>query len=169
MTVHQMIADAREAQASYGHMFAELRLPLFESQLLPLISFPSKLAQACLRLRLVYIRKIERPEGMIVDQLMDALKLGIGLACTLKGQYEDFLSPDPTGRWNVPECLSPGYDETILEAVRELFKILHLKLKAGNRSSYFKETDLLEAQWATLNDVSMMVTGGAFLVAEQLW
>jgi len=169
MTSHVLIGDARDAQVSLGHVFTELKLPSFEGELLPLISFPSKLAQACLRLRLVYIRKIEKPEGMILDQLMDDLKLGIGLACTLKRQYEAFLAPDPGGRWNVPECLSPGYDETILEAVRELFKILHWKLKVGNRGSYFKETDVLEAQWATLNDVSMMVTGGAFLVASELW
>ena len=33
----------------------------------------------------------------------------------------------------------------------------------------FKETDVIEAQWATFNDVSLTIPGGASLVAEQLW
>jgi hypothetical protein len=34
---------------------------------------------------------------------------------------------------------------------------------------YFKETDVLEAQWATFNDVSLTVNGGSSMVAEHLW
>ncbi len=31
------------------------------------------------------------------------------------------------------------------------------------------ETDILEAQWPTMIDVSLTVTGGSARVAEQLW
>jgi len=182
VTAHALIGSARDAQVNLGHVFAELNLPTFEHELSPLISFPTKLAQAGLRVRLDYIRKIDKPnQSLILDQMMEDLKVSIGLACTLKRQYESFLARDPDGRWNVPECLVDGYDETILESMKEFFKLLHAKLKgrggSGNNGStsgrtsgmYVKETDVLESQWATLNDVSMMVPGGAVFVAEQLW
>ncbi|THU94881.1 hypothetical protein K435DRAFT_582675, partial [Dendrothele bispora CBS 962.96] len=94
-TSHACVAAARDAQVNLAGLFEEMNLPSFESELIPLISFPTKLAQACLHLRLAYVKKIKDPEMLIIDQMIDDLKIGIGLACTLKRQYEAFLAPDP--------------------------------------------------------------------------
>jgi len=168
-TSHACVAAARDAQVNLAALFEEMNLPSFESELIPLISFPTKLAQACLHLRLAYVKKIKDPEMLIIDQMIDDLKISIGLACTLKRQYEAFLAPDPGGKWVLPQCISEDYDRSILEALEMFFRLIHWKLKSGAKGIYFKETDVLEAQWATLNDVSMTVTGGSCLVAEQLW
>ncbi|KAF5384696.1 hypothetical protein D9757_006245 [Collybiopsis confluens] len=168
VTVHASVAAARDAQVNLAGLFEEMNLPTFESELLPLISFPTKLAQACLHLRLAYIQKIKEPDMLILDQMIDDLKLGIGLACTLKRQYEAFLAPDPDGRWNLPPCISEDYDASILDSMSMFFRLVHWKLKGGAKGVYFKETDVLEAQWATLNDVSLTVSGGSCLVAEQI-
>jgi mitogen-activated protein kinase kinase kinase len=101
--------------------------------------------------------------------MSEDLKLSIGLACTLKRQYETILAPDPGGNWNLPQCINEDYDSTILEALISFFKLIHWKLKSGAKGIYFKETDVLEAQWATFNDVSLTAAGGSCLVAEQLW
>ncbi|GAW08810.1 ste ste11 protein kinase [Lentinula edodes] len=150
VTVHASVAAARDAQVNLAGLFEEMNLPTFENELLPLISFPTKLAQACLHLRLAYVQKIKEPDMLILDQMIDDLKLGIGLACTLKRQYEAFLAPDPGGKWNLPSCINADYDAS------------------GAKGVYFKETDVLEAQWATLNDVGLSVSGGSSLVAEQI-
>ncbi|KIL71828.1 hypothetical protein M378DRAFT_115409 [Amanita muscaria Koide BX008] len=168
VTVHAFVAHAREEQWKYAFLFEEMNLPTFEKALVPLISFPTKLAQAGLRTRLEYVKKLKDPDLLIVEQTMEDVKLSLGLACTLKRQYEDFLSPsDLGGPWNVPECLAEGYDATIAEALTTFFKLLHMKLKSS-KTVYVKETDVLEAQWATLNDVSSAVTGGSCIVAENL-
>lgn len=167
VTVHAFVVSSREAQSNFSPLFEEMNLPTFEKELVPLISFPTKLAQACLRMRLEYVRKLKDPDMLIVEQTMDDLKLGLGLACTLKRQYDDFLTPEPGGNWFVPECLSEDYDATILEGLTTFFKLLHMKLKSS-KGVYVKETDVLEAQWATLNDVSSAVTGGSCVVAENL-
>nr|AEH05927.1 MAPKKK protein [Volvariella volvacea] len=170
-TVYSFIGSAREAQVSSISMFKEMNLPTFERELVPLISFPTNLAQAALRLRLEYVRKVEEPDTrdfILVDQMIDDLKVSIGLACTLKRQYEAFLAPDPHGNWNVPNCIKNDYDSTILEALVIFFKLIHLKLKSGHKGIYFKETDVLEAQWATYNDVSLTAAGGSCVVAEHL-
>jgi mitogen-activated protein kinase kinase kinase len=168
-TVHALIGTARDAQVNLAFYFQEMRLPTFERELTLLISFPTNLVQAILRTRLEYARKLRDPEVLIIDQMTDDLKINIGLACTLKRQYEAFLAPDPGGNWNLPHCISKDYDSVVLEALAFLFKLIHWKLKSGAKSIYFKETDVLEGQWATFNDVSLSTAGGSALVAEQLW
>lgn len=168
VTVHSFVVSSREAQSNFLPVFEIMNLPTFEKELVPLISFPTKLAQACLRMRLEYVRKLKEPDMLIVEQTMDDLKLGLGLACTFKRQYDDFLTPEPGSNWSVPECLSDDYDATILDGLTMFFKLLHMKLKSS-KGVYVKETDVLEAQWATLNDVSSAVNGGSGVVAENLW
>lgn len=168
-TVHAFIGAARDAQVNLAPLFKEMNLPTFERELGPLISFPTKLAQASLRVRLDYVQKLKDPDVLIIDQMTEDLKLSIGLACTLKRQYEAFLTPDPSGKWNLPQCISEDYDSSILEALTIFFRLIHWKLKSGVKGIYFKETDVLEAQWATFNDVSLTVNGGSALVAEELW
>lgn len=169
VTLHMSIGAARDAQVNLATYFQEMNLPTFESQLVPLISFPTRFVQASLRVRLDYVQKLRDPELLIIDQMIEDLKLGIGLACTLKRQYEGFLLPDPSGKWNVPQCISHDFDQTILEAIKLFFRLIHWKLKGGAKGGYFKETDVLDSQWATLNDVSMTIQGGSSLIAEQLW
>ncbi|KAF9243846.1 hypothetical protein BU15DRAFT_42769 [Melanogaster broomeanus] len=167
-TVHSFIGAARDAQVNLSSLFEEMNLPTFENELVPLISFPTKLAQACLRVRLDYVQKLKDPEVLIIDQVTEDVKISMGLACTLKRQYEAFLAPDPGGKWNLPRCITEDYDTTILEALSIFFRLIHWKLKSGVKGIYFKETDVIESQWATLNDVSMTVVGGSSLVAEQV-
>lgn len=168
-TVYSFIGAARDAQVNMGKSFRELNLPSFEMELVPLISFPTRLAQASLRVRLTNVQKLRDPDVLIIDQMTDDLKLSIGLACTLKRQYEAFLTADPGGHWSLPSCISEDYDTTILEALAEFFKLIHWKLKSSSKGIYFKETDILEAQWATFNDVSLTAADGSKLVSEQLW
>lgn len=169
VTVHAFIGAARDAQVNLSSLFMEMNLPTFDKELVPLISFPTTLLQASLKVRLDYVQKLKDPEVLIIDQMTEDMKLSIGLACTLKRQYAVFMTPDPGGKWNLPQCISDNYDSTILEALTIFFRLIHWKLKSGVKGIYFKETDVLEAQWATFNDVSLTTAGGSSLVAEQLW
>ncbi|KAH9937397.1 kinase [Fomitopsis serialis] len=155
-TIHALVGTTRDAHVNLAPMFREMNLPSFEKELVPLVSFLTNLAQAVLRVRLDYAQKLKNPDVLIIDQMTEDLKVKIGFACTLKRQYEAFLIPDPGGNWKLPPCISDDYDSVILEAL------------TGARGIYFKETDVIEAQWATFNDVSLTIPGGASLVAEQL-
>ncbi|KAI0662524.1 kinase [Cubamyces menziesii] len=167
-TIHALVGTSRDAHVNLAPMFRKMNLPSFEQELVPLVSFLTNLAQAVLRVRLAYAQKLKNPDVLIIDQMTDDLKVKIGFACTLKRQYEAFLVPDPGGNWKLPACISVDYDSTILEALTFFFKLIHWKLKSGTKGIYFKETDVIEAQWATFSDVSLTIPGGASLVAEQL-
>ena len=168
-TVHALIATARDTQVNLAPMFNLMNLPTFERELVELISFPTRLAQALLRSRLEYANRVTDPDVLIIDQMLEDFRLAIGLACTLKRQYEAFLLPDPGGNWNLPSCISQDYDETLLETLNMFFKLINWKLKSGSKDIYFRETEVIDAQWATFNDVSLAVEGGCALVAEQIW
>ncbi|KAJ3559603.1 hypothetical protein NM688_g243 [Phlebia brevispora] len=167
-TIHALVGTTRDAHVNLAPMFKEMNLPSFEQELVPLVSFLTNLAQAVLRVRLDYAQKLKNPDILIIDQMTEDLKVKIGFACTLKRQYEAFLLPDPGGNWKLPPCISDDYESVILEALTFFFKLIHWKLKSGAKAIYFKETDVIEAQWATFSDVSLTVAGGASLVAEQL-
>ena len=168
-TIHALVGTTRDAHVNLAPMFKKMNLPSFERELVPLVSFLTNLTQAVLRVRVDYAQKLKNPDILIIDQMTEDLKVKIGFACTLKRQYEAFLLPDPGGNWKLPACISDDYDSVILEALTFFFKLIHWKLKSGSKAIYFKETDLIEAQWATFSDVSLTVPGGASLVAEQLW
>lgn len=167
-TIHALVGTSRDAHVNRAPMFRDMNLPSFEHELVPLVSFLTNLAQAVLRVRLDYAQKLKNPDILIIDQMTEDLKVKIGFACTLKRQYEAFLIPDPGGNWKLPPCISDDYDSVILEALTFFFKLIHWKLKSGLKGVYFKETDVIEAQWATFSDVSMSIPGGPSLVAEQL-
>ncbi|KAJ7462795.1 hypothetical protein B0H11DRAFT_2241295 [Mycena galericulata] len=168
VTVHAFIVAARNSQLDLASLFKQMNLPTFEHELVPLISFPTQLSQAGLRLRLEYVKNLQDPEVIIIDQMTEDLKISIGLACLMKRQYEAFLEPDPDGNWNLPRCISEDYDATILDSMQMFFKLIHWKLKSGAKGIYFKETDVLEAQWDTFNDVSLTVSRGSCLIGEEL-
>ncbi len=130
-SVHEFIGGVRSAQVTYASSFKEMNLPTFETEVRPLIAFPTKLAQAALHLRMEYTQSLKNPEVMIIDQMTEDLRLGIGLACTLKRQYEAFLAPDPSGSWNLSQCISGDYEDSILQAVTLFFRLIHMKLKGG--------------------------------------
>ncbi|KAF7306562.1 Protein kinase domain-containing protein [Mycena indigotica] len=168
VVVHAFLVEARQSQLLYAPLFKTMNLPTFEHELVPLIAFPTQLSQAALRLRLEYAANLKDPEVMIIDQMTEDLKISIGLACLMKRQYEEFLEPDPNGNWNLPRCIANDYDTTILDSMKVFFKLIHWKLKSGAKGIYFKETDVLEAQWDTFNDVSFTVSQASCLIGEEL-
>ncbi|THH32768.1 hypothetical protein EUX98_g1372 [Antrodiella citrinella] len=167
-TIHALVGTTRAAHVDQAAIFHHMNLPSLEQELVPLVTFLTSLAQVVLRVQLSYAQKLKNPDVLILDQMMEELKVKIGFACALKRQYQAFLAPDPGGNWNLPPCISDDYDSVILEALTFFFQLIYWKLKSGLKSIYYQETDTIEAQWATFSDVSLSVPGGPSLVAEQL-
>lgn len=173
--IHTLISSAHDVQSSLAATFQVLNLPPFDDELEQLISFPTRLINASLRVRLESANRVsasgEEPDVLVVNQTLEDLQLSIGLACTLKRQYEAFIRPDPGGgrRPLARKCIKDGYDQVVLDTLVIFFRFIDCKLKYGSKDASFRETDILEGYWSTFNDVSLMIEGGAPVVAEQLW
>ncbi|KZT52966.1 Pkinase-domain-containing protein [Calocera cornea HHB12733] len=167
VTSHWVVDNARETIFTYAPLYRAMGLPGVENELVALIAFPTKLMEATLRVRLDYGKKVNEPSVLVVDQMLDDFSLSIALACTIKQEYDEFMREDEQGFWALPSCISHDYDEVLLEALRFLFKLIHWKLKTASRI-YFKEVDVLEAQWPLFTAVSLVTEGGSLLVAEHV-
>jgi len=169
VTVHKLIATARDTQVNLAEILTQMNLPTFEEELVQLIGFPTRLVYAWLKVRLESVSNFTTLELLTIDQMLDDFRLTIGLACTLKRQYNEFMLPDPGGHWTLPHSIPEDYDTVLLEALNYFFKLIHQKINAGSKDMFFRDTEALKDHEATFNDVSLSVNGGASLVAEQLW
>jgi mitogen-activated protein kinase kinase kinase len=164
-TLHSFLVTTRACLVSHAEIFRKLNLPTFREELVQLISFPSQLVQAILRVRLDYALKVKDPEALIIDQMIDDFRIAIGLACAIRTEYESHVRPDSAGGWNLPQCISEDYDSTILQAVKFLFRLLNWKLKV----TPVEEVDVMELHGALFDEVSVKLTDGSSVVAEELW
>lgn len=167
--LHGQIHSARTLFLTFSETMQEMNLPTFTDDLVTTISFPTQLMEQVLRVRLQIAQQVAEPSLLSVDQMLDDFRLAIALACTLKSDYDELVRPDPEGKWNLPPCISDDYEDTILASLRFFFKLIHQKLKSAHKGIYFKETELLEAQWSILEEVTMATRGGGLLVAEHVW
>ena len=164
-----LVWNARQTVISYLPVFTDLQLPDFQYELVRLISFPAHLIIEALKIRLDAATKLVDPNPMVINDMVDSFRLGISLAVLIKKQYDEMVEPDPADHWAIPPCLPPVYDAVLLDALRTFFKLLHWKLKSGSRTIYFRETEVLEAEWEFLYETAEAVPGGDLVVAEHFW
>ena len=164
--IMSLIINAKDTVVSWLQAFQEMGLPDFQYELVRLIGFPGRLITEALKVRLDAAAKLVDPNPIVINDMIDNFRLSISLAVLIKRQYDDIVSPDPDKRWQIPPCMAPDYDAVLLDAIRTFFKLLHWKLKSGNRAMYFKETEVLEDEWEFLYEAAEAVEGGDLVVAE---
>lgn len=165
-----VIHAAKATVIAYQPVFDEMHLPDCRAATLKLITFPARLVMESLKYRLKNnINVNENSSSIAVQESLDGFRLTLSLAVLIKRQYEEILEPDADGRWNIPQCLPAEYDHTLLDGIRAFFRVLHLRLKLGDRTLYFGESDVLEAEWQFLGEVGEAVPGADFVVAEHFW
>jgi mitogen-activated protein kinase kinase kinase len=168
-TLSFCIQRAKEMYITNGKHIHELRLPKFQEELEMIISFPTRLVKETIKVRLELSHNVVDPNLLQLEQMMDNYMVSIGLACTLKREYEALAAPDPDRWWDISSGIDEEYDKVILEAMRIFFRLLNKKLKSGAKGIYFKETELLEGHWDLFDEVAFSIDSGSLVVAERLW
>ncbi|KAL7419864.1 Suppressor of Sensor Kinase (SLN1) [Cryptotrichosporon argae] len=164
----KLIHNAKDAVITHSPLFTALKLPDFQYELVRLIGFPGRLILEALKLRLNAAARLNDPEIMVIDGMIDNFRVSISLAVLIRKQYDDIMAPDPERRWDLPDCLADNYDDVLLEGLKTFFRLLHLKLRSGSKAVYFRETEVLEDEWEFLYEHAEAIAGGDLLVAESL-
>lgn len=162
------IQNAKETVIAHSPLFAELHLPEFLYELLRIISFPGRLIIEALKTRLRAAERLTNPDLIIIDDIADSFRNSVSLAIIIRKQYEEIVAPDPENRWNVPDSFPSNYREVILKCIKMHFKLLHWKLKSNSKAVYFRDTEVMEAEWEFLYDASESIEGVDIVVAETL-
>jgi mitogen-activated protein kinase kinase kinase len=165
-SISMVITKAKDTLIENADAFQKRHLPPYIEELLTLISFPSRLIEEIIKVRLAYAKKMKesaQQNPMMQDQMISQFQVLLKLAIKIKSEYMAISQPEPG--WDLPPCIDEDFDRVILDALKYYFKMLNWKL-SGNKNT-FKEAELLFQEWGFGNEVGSHLTHGDVEVAEQ--
>ena len=164
--ISMVIMKAKDTLIQNAEAFQKRHLPPYIEELLTLISFPSRLIEEIIKVRLAYAKKMKdsaQQNPLMQDQMISQFQVLLKLAINIKAEYMMIAQPEP--RWDLPPCIDEDFDRVILDALKYYFKMLNWKL-SGNKNT-FKEAELLFQEWGFGNEIGSHLTHGDVEVAEQ--
>jgi len=164
--ISMVIKKAKHTLIQNAEAFQKRHLPPYIEELLTLISFPSRLIEEIIKVRLAYAKKMKdsaQQNPLMQDQMISQFQVLLKLAIKIKSEYMMIAQPEP--RWDLPPCIDEDFDRVILDALKYYFKMLNWKL-SGNKNT-FKEAELLFQEWGFGNEIGSYLTHGDIEVAEQ--
>lgn len=164
--VSKVVMKAKATLIENSEAFAKRHLPPYIEELLTLLSFPSRLIEQIIRVRLEYAKKMRetaQQHSMMQEQMISQFQILLKLAIRIKQEYAAISQSEPG--WDLPPCIDDSFDQVVLDALKYYFKMLSWKL-GGNKNA-FKEAEVLEQEWAFSNEIACHLQGGDVEVAEQ--
>ncbi|KAK3901488.1 hypothetical protein C8A05DRAFT_34837 [Staphylotrichum tortipilum] len=165
-TINMVITKAKDSLIVNADAFQKRHLPPYIEELLTLISFPSRLIEDIIKVRLAYAKKMKesaQQNPLMQDQMISQFQTMLKLAIKIKSQYTTVAQPEPS--WDLPPCIDEDFDRVVLDALKYYFKMLNWKL-SGNKNT-FKEAELLFQEWGFGHEIGVHLTHGDVEVAEQ--
>ncbi|KAL1878523.1 hypothetical protein VTK73DRAFT_7951 [Phialemonium thermophilum] len=164
--ISRVIMKAKETHILNAEGFAKRHLPPYIEELLTLMSFPLRLIEEIIKVRLVYAKNMKesaQQNPMMLDQMISQFQVLLNLAIKIKQEYLAVSRPEPG--WELPPCIDEAFDQSALDALKYYFKMLNWKL-SGNKNT-FKEAELLFQEWDFANEIGRWLNHGDVEVAEQ--
>ncbi|KAI1330817.1 MAP kinase [Xylariaceae sp. FL0255] len=160
------IAKAKETLIMNSIAFHKRHLPPYIEEILTLISFPSRLIEEIISVRLAYARKMRettQQTPILQDQMISQFELLLKLAIRIKNETQTISQPQEG--WQLPPCIDESFDQVVLDALKYYFKMLNWKLSRNKNT--FKEAEILSQEWEFANEIGRHLQGGDIEVAEQ--
>lgn len=164
--ISMVINKAKHTLIQNAEAFRKRHLPPYIEELLTLISFPSRLIEEIIKVRLAYAKKLKdsaQHNSLMQDEMISQFQVLLKLAIKIKAEYTMIAQPEP--RWDLPPCIDEGFDRVILDALVYYFKMLNWKLSSNKNT--FKEAELLFQEWEFGNEIGSHLSHGDIEVAEQ--
>lgn len=167
-TFNHWTIKAKNSYLKYHQYFEELELPSYLDNLFVLTSFPTKLMKELIKTRLAFANKLKNSTMMMIDQLLEELKMYIRLAIEIRTAFLEYCSSD----WvSFPDYKDEDFDKTLLDCIHHYLMMLNKKLLYAPKSSKtfrtFKEADELEREWDFLQNTGFYLEGAGIEIATQ--
>ncbi|TGJ80492.1 hypothetical protein E0Z10_g8270 [Xylaria hypoxylon] len=164
--ISSTIAKAKETLIMNSVAFHKRHLPPYIEEILTLISFPSRLIEEIISVRVTYARKMRettQQTPILQDQMLSQFELLLKLAIRIK--QETLMVSQPQPGWQLPPCIDESFDQVVLDALKYYFKLLNWKLSRNKNT--FKEAEILSQEWEFANEIGRYLLKGDIEVAEQ--
>lgn len=158
------VLETKLSYFKYKNIMSKLNLEYSSKNLELLIMFPMRLVIQIIKIRLAYAQKLQNPTMMMIDQMIDDFSSYIKLSVQLKYTVTVYAQD-----WPFSVVIDPCFNGTVIEAIRYLFTLLHLKLIDCTKRSFktFKEADELYKYWENLKNVGHYIDGAGLVIAEE--
>lgn len=160
------IAKAKETLILNSVQFKKRHLPPYIEEILILISFPSRLIEEIIKVRLTYAKKMKettQQNAILQDQMISQFEILLKLGIRIKQEYTTVSQPQ--AGWQLPPLIDDSFDQVVLDALKYYFKMLNWKLSRNKNT--FKEAEVLFQEWDFANEIGRNLQGGDIEVAEQ--
>ncbi|TID31166.1 hypothetical protein CANINC_000213 [Pichia inconspicua] len=151
---------AKNSYLEYNEYFKELGLPSYLDNLFVLTNFPSKLMKEIIKTRLAYLAKLKNPTMMMIDQMLDDLKMYLRLALEIRIGMLEYCAP-VEGWISFPDYQDTEFDDTIIECIDNYMDLLSKKLlfspKGTKTFRTFKEPEELEKEYNFLQNLGFYI------------
>lgn len=169
-TFNHWTIKAKNSYLEYHRYFEELGLPSYLDNLFVLTSFPAKLMKELIKTRLAFANKLRNSTMMMIDQLLEELKMYIRLAIEIRTSFLEYCSSDDD--WiSFPYYQDVDFDKTLLNCIHHYLVMLNKKLlyspKGSKTFRTFKEPDELEKEWDFLQNTGFYLEGAGIEIANQ--
>lgn len=147
-----------------GKTMDELNLVYTREELRILLMFPTKLIKVIVMIRLEYAKKLENPTMMMIDQMLDDFSSYIRLCVNLEYTVKRYCMG-----WPLIIKEDPHFNQTVIDAVQYLFRLLNMKLLDSN-STFMKTSkapEMLLKYWDELKNVGSYIEGAGKLIATE--
>ncbi|KAI0406784.1 hypothetical protein F4802DRAFT_74472 [Xylaria palmicola] len=164
--ISSTISKAKETLIMNSAAFQKRHLPPYIEEILTLISFPSRLIEEIISVRVAYARRMRdttQQTPILQDQMLAQFELLLKLAIRIKQETLTISQPQPG--WQLPPCIDESFDQVVLDALKYYFKLLNWKLSRNKNT--FKEAEILSQEWGFANEIGRYLQGGDIEVAEQ--
>lgn len=169
-TFNHWTIKAKNSYMKYHQYFEELGLPSYLDNLFVLTSFPAKLMKELIKTRLAYANKLKNSTMMMIDQLLEELKMYIRLAIEIRISFLEYCSSDD-GWISFPYYQDVDFDKTLLDCIHHYLVMLNKKLlyspKGSKTFRTFKEPDELEREYNFLQNTGFYLEGAGIEIATQ--
>ncbi|KAJ2894909.1 uncharacterized protein MKZ38_007106 [Zalerion maritima] len=163
--ITEVVWKVKEATVEFHEAFDKRHFPSYDEDLLLLLTFPTRLIEDIIKVRLAYAKKVKesaQQNTLMQDQMIGQFQLLLKLAIKIKGEYNVLSKTEPG--WELAAPLDDSYDQVVLDALKYYFKMLNWKLSSNKNT--FKEAELLFQEWEFVNEVGNHLQRGPINVAE---
>ncbi|GMM29711.1 mitogen-activated protein kinase kinase kinase [Martiniozyma asiatica (nom. inval.)] len=169
-TFNHWTVKAKNSYIEYHYYFEQLKLPSFLDNTFVLTNFPSKLMREIINARLAFAQKLKNPTMMMIDQLLEDLKMYTHLAIEIRTSLLAYYAP-VDGWSHVSDQKDSGFDKALLDSMHYYLVMLNKKLlyspKGYKTFRTFKEPDELEREWSFLQNSGFYLEGAGIEIATQ--
>lgn len=177
-SVNNVICKTKDLMIANTQTFRDIKLPSYSDSMMCLAGFPVRLMERCMFIRMKTADSFDASAAgkLVVEQLLDDLRLSLKIATDIKTEYNDLrtlvqdLESSQDSSPDKATCdIGQEYDGHLKRALNFYVQLLDWQFKNMQNSLWSKDATFLESEWEFMKAISSEFDGGDQIIALEIW